>query len=237
MDGIAFVIGRVLPYVTIVIFLAGIISRFYLWARTPMPGSITLFPAPKTGAGTVGAVLQEAFLFRGLFRSSKSFWTASWVFHAMLLLIFVGHVRVFTDFPRFWAALGMTTTSQVDRFSALTGGTAGVIVLGMAGWLLWRRFTKTAVREISNAADYAVLLLIIGILITGDAMRFVSHFDLADTREYFARLATFSAAEVPMNGWFLLHFLSAQVLLIVIPFSKILHFGGLFFSHAIIHKA
>jgi len=236
MDGFAFLVGRVLPYVTAVVFLAGIIYRFYVWARTPMPGSITLFPAPKSGAGTAGAVLQEAFLFRGLFRSSKSFWTASWVFHVMLLLIFVGHFRVVTDFPRIWAALGMSGTGQVDRFSALSGGTAGVIILAMAGWLLWRRLANTAVREISGAADFAVLALIIGILITGDAMRFVSHFDLSETRQYFGQLATFSSADVPMNGWFLSHFLLAQVLLLVIPFSKILHFGGLFFSQAIIHK-
>jgi nitrate reductase gamma subunit len=35
---------------------------------------------------------------------------------------------------------------------------------------------------------------------------------------------------------FLLHALLAQILILYIPFSKILHFGGVFFTQALVHR-
>ena len=58
-------------------------------------------------------------------------------------------------------------------------------------------------------------------------------------RDYFADLATFSSvanAEALQNGVFLTHMGLALLLLMYIPFSKILHFGGIFFTHQMIRK-
>ena len=65
---------------------------------------------------------------------------------------------------------------------------------------------------------------------TGNAMRFGEHFELNEARVYFSHLFTFSvtSTSIPQSGMFALHFLLAQVLIIFIPFSKILHFGGIF---------
>jgi nitrate reductase gamma subunit len=80
---------------------------------------------------------------------------------------------------------------------------------------------------------------VIAIIFTGNAMRFAEHFDLAITRTYFANLFTFSltAASYPQNGMFMLHLLLAQVLIVFIPFSKIMHFGGIFFTQSLIQKS
>ena len=106
--------------------------------------------------------------------------------------------------------------------------------------ILIRRLTLQRVREITGGADVAALLLIGAIIITGNAMRFgAEHFDLALTREYFAALATFSNAmemQVLTNNVFLLHMCLGFLLLMLIPFSKILHFGGFFFTHQLIRK-
>jgi nitrate reductase gamma subunit len=67
-------------------------------------------------------------------------------------------------------------------------------------------------------------------------MRFISHFDLSLTREYFLALFTFSGATMPQNGWFVAHYLLAQILIMYMPFSKLLHFGGIFYSEALIQK-
>jgi nitrate reductase gamma subunit len=75
--------------------------------------------------------------------------------------------------------------------------------------------------------------LLIAIIVTGDIMRFGAHFDLEQTRIWAASLLTLSPI-VPMNNMFLLHALFAQLLIISIPFSKILHFGGIFFTQALI---
>ena len=77
----------------------------------------------------------------------------------------------------------------------------------------------------------------LAIVLTGNAMRLVGHFDLALTRQYFASLVLLRSPQVPMNGWFLAHFLLAQVLFVYIPFSKILHFGGVFFTQAALKRS
>jgi len=79
-------------------------------------------------------------------------------------------------------------------------------------------------------------VLILFIVLTGDTMRFIAHVDLALTREYFRGLFLFTLTPMPGNIWFIVHYLFAQLLIMYIPFSKILHFGGIFFSEALVQK-
>ena len=99
-----------------------------------------------------------------------------------------------------------------------------------------RRISVPRVREISSIPDFLAPLLLIVIIATGDMMRFVGHFDLNETRVWAASLLTFSPI-VPKNGMFLLHLTLAQLLIVFIPFSKILHFGGIFFTQALIKRS
>ena len=78
--------------------------------------------------------------------------------------------------------------------------------------------------------------LILAIIATGNWMRFVGHFDLEQTRIWASSLLTF-APIIPQNGMFLLHLALAQLLIVFIPFSKILHFGGIFFTQALIKRS
>jgi nitrate reductase gamma subunit len=120
------------------------------------------------------------------------------------------------------------------------GGAAGVLVLVATVLLLARRLALPRVREITGAADIFALLLIGAIIITGNMMRFGSqHFDLALTREYFGSLATFGGVTglaALQNELFMVHMVLAFLLIVIIPFSKILHFGGIFFTHELVRK-
>jgi nitrate reductase gamma subunit len=225
----------ILPYVTIAVFIIGMVYRLYVWTKTPQPGAITLFPAPKEGSGLFFGVLKESLFFPGLFKGDKLLWFFAWMFHITLALIFVGHVRVFTDFPALWEALGI----NADQMSAISGGAAGIIIAIFAVLLLLRRVVILRVREISNFSDFFALLLVIAILMTGNLMRFGQHFDLEITRTYFSQMLTFSltASAIPQSGMFMLHFLLAQILIMFLPFSKILHFGGIFFTQTVIQKS
>ena len=128
---------------------------------------------------------------------------------------------------------------NADTMSAVSGSIAGVIILICAIALILRRLSILRVKEISNGSDYVTLLLIIAILFTGDYMRFAEHFELSTTRVYFQNLFTFSvtASIIPQSGMFALHFILAQILIIFIPFSKIMHFGGIFFTQTVIQKS
>ncbi|MBC8466134.1 respiratory nitrate reductase subunit gamma [bacterium] len=221
---------QILPIFTLVIFVAGMWYRFSIWGKAPQPGKMVLFPKPE--GSTAGAVIKASLFFPGPFKSNKLLWLYSWVFHATLGLIIVGHARVFADFPALWAALNI----NADKMSAASGGAAGVIILVAGVMLLLRRFGSKVMREITGFPDIFALLLILAVIITGDVMRFGEHFDLNITRAYFSQLLTLSFKNMvlPENTMFRLHFLLAQLMIIYIPFSKIMHFGGIFFTQNLI---
>jgi nitrate reductase gamma subunit len=235
MDKFAFVIGAILPYVIVPVFVAGMSYRFYVWFKSPQPAKMTLFPAPAKDA-TFGEVLAEAFLFPSLFRGDKVLWCFAWLFHATLALVFLGHVRVFTAaIDRMLAAWGMSPEG-IDTMSSVAGGAAGIVLMATGILLLLRRITIPRVREITGIPDFLAPSLILAIIATGNWMRFVGHFDLEQTRIWASSLLTF-APIIPQNGMFLLHLALAQLLIVFIPFSKILHFGGIFFTQALIKRS
>ena len=231
----ATLICLVLPFITLFVFVGGMGYRLYIWQKLPYP-KMTLFPAPTSGKERFIEVMKETFLFSSLFKADRGLWTMGWLFHAMLALIIVGHLRVISWIPdKMLMALGMEAGS-IDTMSGVAGGGAGIVILVMAAFILGRRFTVERVKEISTTGDYFAMILILTIVLTGDAMRFLAHFDLAQTREYFAGLVTFSVSTMPKSPWFLAHYLLGQVLIMYIPFSKILHFGGIFFTEALIQR-
>jgi nitrate reductase gamma subunit len=234
MGALRIFIGVVLPYITIVVLVGGMIYRIVKWYKMPSPGKLTLFPAPPPGSGIVLGVLKETFFLRTLFKSDKILWSGSWGFHIVLVLIFFGHFDVMIDFPRIFQALGMSG-AKVESMGAALGTWAGLIILMAALFLLIRRLVITRVRDISSVVDYLILILVIAVILTGDYMRFFTDFDLNETRRYFSGLLTFSP-QLPKSNFFFFHFLLGQTLLMCVPFSKIMHFGGIFFSQTLVQR-
>jgi nitrate reductase gamma subunit len=233
MSSFAFVVGGVLPYLALLVFVVGMGYRLRVWMKTPQPGKMTLFPSD--GRVTRG-VLAEALFFPSLFRGDKVLWSMAWVFHVTLALVFVGHLRVVTGLvDALLFKLGMAPES-VGAMSTAVGGAAGVVLLATGALLLGRRIAVGRVREISLGSDFFALLLVIAVVVTGDLMRFAgAHFDLAQTRAWALSLLSFSP-RVPEQPMFLLHALLAQLLIMYMPFSKILHFGGIFFTQALVQR-
>ncbi len=224
--------GGILPGIAVVIFIVGMVYRLSVWLKIPQPGRMTLFPASE---GTTKAVVAEALFFPSLFRGDRVLWTFAWVFHATLALVALGHIRVITGFvDRVLMAMGMSAEG-IATMSGTVGGIAGVILFATGTLLLIRRLTMQRVREISGLPDFFALLLLIAIIFTGDMMRFGAHFELEQTRIWARSLVTFSP-QIPQHGMFLTHALLALLLIMYIPFSKILHFGGIFFTQSLIKR-
>ncbi len=233
MSKFQFLVGGLLPYVALTALVGGMAYRFNIWFKTPQPGKMTLFPAPEVA--TAKGILAETLFFPSLFRGDKILWSFSWFFHITLVLVLLGHLRLFTGLiDLILLSMGMSAEG-VDMMSSITGGAGGIILLVTGALLLARRLVIARVREISETGDFFALLLIIAIIVTGNTMRFGPHFDLEQTRVWAISLLTFSPV-VPHNGMFLLHALLAQLLFIYIPFSKILHFGGIFFTQALVKR-
>ena len=238
MESAKIIVGVVLPYVAVLVFVVGMAYRLSTWKKLASP-AMTLFPAPPTGQGNTLNTIKEAVFFKSLFYGDIVLWIIAWVFHVVLALIVLGHFRVFTG--AIDAMLEPLIGKEgVEAMSSGAGGAAGIVILLAVLMLLLRRTALQRAREITGLADYLALLLIAAIIITGNMMRFsAEHFDLTYTRDYFAALATFSdVATMPVlaNNLFLVHMGMALLLIMVIPFSKILHLGGIFFTHQLIRK-
>lgn len=239
MDVLRFVVGGILPYLALAVFLVAMGNRIRTWRKLPSP-PMTLFPAPPPeGKANTVNTMKEALFFPSLYKGDRALWVVAWGFHAILALIFVGHIRVVSNVDSLMMTLGMTEAG-IQAMSGGAGGAAGVLILVAALVLLARRLVIPRVKEITGLADILSLVLIGAILITGNMMRFgAEHFDLALTREYFGSLVTFSGVgngEVLSNNMFLAHMGLAYLLIMFIPFSKILHSGGIFFTHQLIRK-
>jgi len=207
--------------------------RIWVWVKSPQPGKMTLFPA---GDSTLRGVLAETLFFPSLFKGDRVLWSFSWLFHATLALVFLGHIRVFTGIiDSVLLALGMSQEG-IDYMSNTSGGIAGIILLATGLLLFIRRLALPRVRQISGVPDFLATLLLIAIIVSGDWIRFSGHFDLEQTRIWALSLLRFSPV-IPESGMFLLHLMLAQLLIVYIPFSKILHFGGIFFTQALVKRS
>jgi nitrate reductase gamma subunit len=107
------------------------------------------------------------------------------------------------------------------------GGIA--MVIGLGG--LWaRRFLVDRVRYITSLSDHLILGLLISIGLSGLMMRFVVHTDIMRVKEFFQGLYVGQINTLPADPLLLLHLLLVAGLMIIFPYSKLLHMPGLFFS-------
>jgi nitrate reductase gamma subunit len=206
-------------YFATVVLLTGLIRKVVQYARTPAPLKIPTTPAPTTTGGVVLRMAREVVLFESLFRGNKWTWIFGWVFHFGLFLVTLRHLRYFID--PVWLPI------QLVQPFGIYGGIA--MVLGLGG--LWaRRFLVDRVRYITAPSDHLILALLILIGASGLMMSFVVHTDVVAVKDFFRGLMAFDLHPLPGDPLLLLHLLLVAGLMIVFPYSKLLHAPGLFFS-------
>ncbi|MBU6445308.1 MAG: respiratory nitrate reductase subunit gamma [Alphaproteobacteria bacterium] len=208
-----------LLYAATVIFALGLCYRVFTYARTPAPLKIPTMPAPVTRAGVVFRMVREVGLFESLFKSSKWTWIFAVMFHLGLLLEVLRHLRYFIQPLWFWVVL-------VQPFGVY-GGMA--MVAGLAG-LFARRLLVARVRYVSQPSDYLMLILLLGIGGSGLAVKFLDHTDIVSFKAFVLGLLYFDWQPLPANPLLLTHLALVSLLLIVFPFSKLLHAPAVFFS-------
>jgi [DsrC]-trisulfide reductase subunit M len=206
-------------YFAALVLIIGLGLRIRLYAKTPAPLRIPTTPAPLTAAGVVGRMFFEVTLFRSLFKANKWIWIFGWLFHAALLLVLLRHLRYFTDPVWSWVAL----------MQPLGAYAAFVMIAGLAG--LWaRRFLVDRVRYISSPSDHLMLALLIAIGLSGLGMKYVAATDIVAVKAFFLGLMYFDWQPMPGDPLLMLHLVLVAVLMIIFPFSKLLHAPGMFFA-------
>ncbi len=212
-------IYALLFYFATAIFVFGLAHRIRLYAQTPAPLKIPTTPAPITMTGVVARIAREVVFFESLFKASKWTWLFGWVFHAALLLVVLRHLRYFTEPVWFWV-------NWVQSFGLYAGF---AMVAGLVG-LSVRRIAVDRVRYISAPSDHLMLVLLIGIAGTGLMMKYVAHTDILSLKAFTLGLIYFDWQPVPADPVLLVHLSLVMILMIIFPFSKLLHAPGLFFS-------
>ena len=258
--GLQGVFGIFIPYLAVVIFIAGFVNRVMGWAKSPVPFRIPTtcgqqqsldwikqnkIDNPSTMFGVIARMFLEIVLFRSLFKNTRTeivgnrisykwvvwLWLFAILFHYSFLAVVVRHLRFFLEPVPFF----VSSLEQIDGI--LQVGLPGVFLSGVtllagAVLLLLRRILLPKVNYISLAADYFPLLLIIGISLTGIMMRYVTKVDVVKVKELTMGLATFHAGipEGGLSGLFFVHLFFICILMAYIPFSKLMHMGGVFLS-------
>jgi nitrate reductase gamma subunit len=252
--------GVIIPYVAVSTFFAGFIYRIIKWARAPVPFRIpttggqqkslpwvkqSQLDNPSTTAGVIGRMALEVLLFRSLFRNTKMelhdgskltytwekwLWLAGLLFHYSFFVIFLRHLRFFTEPVPFFVQIFETADSMLQVGLPLIY-LSDFALVAAASYLFIRRVILPQIRYISLAADYFPLLLILALAVTGMLMRYIIRVDVTSVKELTMGLVSFHPV-VPqgLGVLFYIHLFLISVLFAYFPFSKLMHLGGVFLS-------
>lgn len=205
--------------VAFLVLAIGLAIKIIQYSRVPAPLKIPVTPAPLTKGGVAVRLAKEAILFSALFRSNKWTWLFGWMFHMSLFVVLVIHLRYFIKDVPTWLVL----LQPIGKYAAFT------MVIGLIG-LLIRRLFVPRVKYISSPSDYLWLLMLIVIGLTGITMRFITHTDIVNVKAFSLGLLRFDWQSLPLDGPLLIHLFLVAILMILLPFSKLLHIPGLFFA-------
>jgi nitrate reductase gamma subunit len=215
-------------YFATVVLIGGLAFRIWEYATVPAPLKIATTPAPTTRPGVWFRMFREVAFFESLFKSNLWIWIFGYMFHIALALVLVRHLRYFLD-PRFIP----DPVWQLLTFEQPFGMYAGfAMLLGLGG--LWaRRVLVNRVRYITAPSDHLMLLLLVMIGVSGLMMQYVERTDIVMVKNFFMSLAylqLFNWQPLPETTPLLVHLTLVLVLMIIFPFSKLLHAPGVFFS-------
>ena len=227
--------GWVLPYIVIILFLIGLVTRILTWFRVPVPFKLTVFPCPKSTGGAVADVAKETVGFRSLWRGKKGFWFIAWLFHISLAFLIVGHFFGIVFLGQQFTIFGVSSDQSME-LSVFFGTYAGVALLLGLVFLTIRRITSAKVRFVTSLSDYLVLVLLIGIALSGMYMRLVDEISYGVVRDYVVGLLTLRPIAPPDHLGFMTHFTLVQLLLLYFPNSKLMHSCGIFLSRWLITR-
>jgi nitrate reductase gamma subunit len=213
---------------------------------------------PKTTTGAVIRMIFEVLTFRSLFRNTrleyrrteggpkldyeweKWLWLAALVFHYSFFIIFLRHFRFFMEpVPGFVSLLDTFDGFMQMGILPINGlGLPGVyltdlLVMLALTYLFLRRLYIHQTRYISLPADYFPLFLLLALGATGILMRYFLRVDITAVKQLAIGLFQFSPDPKILSGigvLFYIHLFILCVLIAYFPFSKLMHFAGIFLS-------
>ena len=258
--GMSYAFGIIVPYAAVAIFILGFVYRIVKWAKSPVPFRIPTtcgqekslpwikqnkLDNPSGTAGVVGRMALEVLFFRSLFRNTKTelkdgpklaygssgwLWLAAIAFHWSFLIILIRHFRLFSQPVPYVINL----LENVDGFLQIGIPTlymTDILLLAAVLYLFIRRIAIPQVRYISLVSDYFPLFLIFGIGLTGVLMRYFYRVNVIGVKELVMGLIALKpVVPADIGSLFFIHLFLISTLFAYLPFSKLMHMGGVFLS-------
>jgi nitrate reductase gamma subunit len=255
-----YILGIIIPYLALLVFVVFFIRRMLGWARSAVPFRIPTTcgqqktlpwfkPArldnPSSRFGVIGRMFLEIVFFRSLFRNTKFMvkeqdkpfyalelwlWVGALAFHLAFFTVLARHLRFFTQ-P---VPLPISLLEKIDSFFQVglpVVFLSGIVLFAAVTYLLIRRVLISQVRYISLASDYFPLFLIFAIAFSGILMRYFAKVDVVGVKEMAMGLVTFHPhIVVGVGSIFYVHLFLVSIVIAYFPFSKLMHLGGIFLS-------
>ena len=253
-------LGIWVPYGALAILLVGLSWRVIRWARSPVPFRIptvcgqqislpwiksSRLESPHSTLGVIGRMGLEVLLFRSLFRNSRSrmdqgprliygeakwLWLGAMAFHWSMLVVVLRHLRFVVE-PVPLLAVWLDGLDGFFQVGAPVLYVTDIVLAAALVYLLVRRLREPQVLFISLFTDYFALFLLLGVALSGIWMRYFARVDAVAVKQLALSLTVFAPA-LPKNlsAWFFVHLGLVCTLAAYLPFSKLMHMGGVFLS-------
>jgi nitrate reductase gamma subunit len=193
------------------------------------PPTLRIFPEDKDPedwrTGGWPAAVWDALSMPPLRKHHPLLWVFLLVFHAGIAILFLAHLDLLPHF----------NIVSPESASMIGHGAVGLILTVAVLYFLFRRFLSP-LRELSMPSDYFLLFLLFALMVSGDIISWgnswsESGFGLTkqDLGMYLQSLLSFSFADPaqmldhPHYAIVVVHVLLANLFLLVLPFSKIMH--------------
>jgi nitrate reductase gamma subunit len=224
-DKVFYFIMVPMVYVAFAWFIVGSIIRIKSILNAPkVPHTLKIFPEKESRMPRLAAVA-DAFAMPTVRIHKPLLWFFLIVFHVGIAVLILSHLDLL---PQFRLTSG-------DSPHMIGHGAVGVVLTVCLLYLLFRRF-KSPVREFSVPSDYLLLFLLFLLFLTGDIISWGNSWSpdgfvitKQDLGWYLSNLVrfTFEDPRTALSGshyaLVALHVLLANVFLIILPFSKIMH--------------
>jgi len=230
-------LDKIFYFVTVpMVYLAIVWCVFWIVLKTVgtvkasgIPPTLRIFPEDKDpedwNTGGLPAAVWDAFSMPSVRKYHPLLWVFLIVFHVCLAVLFLAHLDLL---PR----LNIMSPESANMFG---NGAVGVLLTISVLYFLFRRFLSP-LRELSVPADYLLLFLILCLLVSGDVISWgnswsESGFGLTkqDFGMYLQNLLTLNFSDPrelldhPHYSVLVVHVFFANLFLLVLPFSKIMH--------------
>ena len=222
MDKISYFILIPMVYAAFAVLVLGVAVQLALLLRTKQEPVAPIYPLSRF---RIAGALYDTFLMPQVRRHAKVLWVFLMAFHVCLLLLLVGHLELVANIP---------LIQIVPHQIFLGNGFVGLILAICLLYFLFRRFASP-VRDLSVPEDYYLLILLFLTVIFGAEMDWARNWygygelNVDHYRQYLWSVVTLKPElpyEVTVTGhrfMLVLHVFFANLFLMVLPFSKIMH--------------